>query len=114
MLFRTDWSRKWRVRPDSEGYLQDWPGVNRNFAEVLRDRRVRAVGTDSMSPDRCGSQDYPVHYVLLPERTMILENLANLDRLRPFSLFLALPLKILGGSGSPLRAIGFVPKTTDN
>jgi kynurenine formamidase len=67
-----------------------------------------------MSPDRCGSQDCPAHYVLLPERTMILENLANLDRLPPFSLFLALPLKILGGSGSPLRAIGFVPKTADN
>jgi kynurenine formamidase len=38
----------------------------------------------------------------------IVENLKNLDRLPPFCLFLALPLKIKGGSGSPVRAVALV------
>lgn len=111
VLFRTGWSEKWKVRPDSGPYVRDWPGLNRTLAEELRARRVAAVGSDSMSPDRDGTEDYPVHYVLLPERAMILENLTNLDRLPAFSLFVALPLKIKGGSGSPVRAVAFVPKS---
>ena len=111
VLFRTGWSQKWHVRPDGGEYMRDWPGLNRDFAEVLRSRRVRAVGSDSMSPDRHGTEDFPVHYVLLPERVMILENLTNLDRLPAFSLFIALPLKIKVGSGSPVRAVAFVPRS---
>lgn len=38
------------------------------------------------------------------------ENLNNLDKLPPFCLFLALPLKIRGGSGSPVRAVALVPR----
>jgi kynurenine formamidase len=41
---------------------------------------------------------------------MLLENLNNLDRLPAFSQFLALPLPIKGGSGSPVRAVAFVPR----
>jgi kynurenine formamidase len=37
------------------------------------------------------------------------ENLKNLDRLPPFSLFVALPLKIRDGSDSPVRAVALLP-----
>ena len=73
VLFRTGWSEKWALRPGGADYVRDWPGLNREGAEALRDRRIKAVGCDSMSPDRFGTEDYPVHYVLLPERTLILE-----------------------------------------
>jgi kynurenine formamidase len=39
---------------------------------------------------------------------LIIENLCNLEQLPDFFLFLALPLKIRGGSGSPLRAVALV------
>ena len=40
----------------------------------------------------------------------IIENLKNLELLPPFVLFVALPLKIKGGSGSPIRAVAYVPR----
>jgi kynurenine formamidase len=48
--------------------------------------------------------------VLIGNEVYIVENLNNLDRLPPFCLFLALPLKIRGGSGSPVRAVALVPR----
>jgi kynurenine formamidase len=50
----------------------------------------------------------PIHPVVLEKQVLIIENLTNLDQLPDFFLFLALPLKIRGGSGSPLRAVAVV------
>ena len=52
----------------------------------------------------------PAHYALLGNEIYIAENLKNLDRLMPFCLFAAFPLKIRGGSGSPVRAVALVPR----
>lgn len=62
---------------------------------------VRGVGTDSMSIG-----DENVHTILLSDEIPIFENLTNLEKLvgKEF-LFIALPLKIEGGSGSPVRAV---------
>jgi kynurenine formamidase len=38
------------------------------------------------------------------------ENLKNLDKLPPFCFFMAFPLKVKGGSGSPVRAVALVPR----
>jgi kynurenine formamidase len=45
---------------------------------------------------------------VLKKQVLILENLCNLEQLPDFFLFLALPLKIRGGSGSPIRAVAVV------
>jgi kynurenine formamidase len=50
----------------------------------------------------------PIHPVVFEKQVLIIENLTNLDQLPDFFLFLALPLKIRGGSGSPVRAVGIV------
>ncbi|ASJ02579.1 cyclase [Thermococcus profundus] len=62
---------------------------------------IKAVGTDAMS---IGSD--AVHTIFLSEEVPIFENLRNLEELRGKEFtFIALPLKIKGGSGSPVRAV---------
>jgi arylformamidase len=65
---------------------------------------IKAVGTDSMSIG-----DENVHTILLSEEIPIFENLVNLEVLlgKEF-LFVGLPLKIEGGSGSPVRAVAIL------
>jgi arylformamidase len=61
------------------------------------------VGCHTLAIDAAASSENPAHYALLGSEVYIIDNLKNLDRLPPFCLFLALPLKIKGGSGSPVR-----------
>ena len=65
---------------------------------------VKAVGTDAMSIG-----DDAVHRILLSAEVPIFENLTNLDAVlgKEFA-FIALPLKIEGGSGSPVRAVAIM------
>lgn len=69
--------------------------------ELVR-MNVRAVGIDMPSIDRDGS----AHRVLLSSEIPIFENLTNLELLlgKEFT-FMAFPLRIKGGSGSPVRAV---------
>ena len=46
----------------------------------------------------------------LSRNTNDIENLKNLDRLPPFCYFVTFPLKVKGGSGSPVRAVALVPR----
>lgn len=66
---------------------------------------VRAVGIDGPSIDRDGK----AHRVLLGAGMPIFENLTSLELLvgREF-MFIGLPLKIRGGSGSPVRAVALL------
>lgn len=68
------------------------------------------VGCDTLAVDAIGSEENPAHYALLGNEVYIVENLGNLDRLPPFCGFVAFPLKIKGGSGSPVRAVALVPR----
>jgi kynurenine formamidase len=69
-------------------------------------RAVKAVGIDTASIDYGQSTDFLSHRVLGAADTPVFENVANMDRLpsRGFSV-VALPMKIEGGSGGPLRII---------
>ncbi len=65
---------------------------------------IRAVGTDAMSIG-----DDAVHKILLSAEVPIFENLTNLEVLLDMEFtFMAFPLKIEGGSGSPVRAVAVV------
>ncbi|WP_456453628.1 cyclase family protein [Thermococcus sp.] len=65
---------------------------------------AKAVGTDAMSIG-----DDAVHRILLSEDVPIFENLTNLEVLLGMEFtFMAFPLKIEGGSGSPVRAVAVV------
>jgi len=109
VLFDFGWAAHWGLRPQNQRYLTDWPGVSMDAAGYLIEKSVAAMGVDTLSPDPPQAlRTNPVHPVLLEKQVLIIENLANLDELPDFFLFLALPLKIRGGSGSPIRAIALV------
>ena len=72
--------------------------------------RAAALGIDTASIDYGRSTDFMVHRVAAAQNVPGLENLTNLDRLPPTgATIVALPMKIEGGSGGPLRAIALVP-----
>ena len=118
VLLRTDWSRRW---PDALSYLGDdtpgdashlhFPSYGEEAARLLVDeRRVAALGADVASIDYGASTDFVVHQVAAAGNAPGLENLTNLDQLPARgATVIALPMKISGGSGGPLRAIALVP-----
>jgi kynurenine formamidase len=109
VLFNFGWSEHWGLPPENRRYLADWPGVAVDAAEYLVGKSVAGVGVDSLSPDPPAALDaHPVHPVLLEKEVLIVENLTRLDELPDFFLFMALPLKIRQGSGSPIRAVALV------
>jgi kynurenine formamidase len=109
VLFNFGWSEHWGLPPNNKRYLADWPGVSVEVAEYLVSKSVAAVGVDSLSPDPPAAlEDHPIHPLLLEKEVLIIENLTRLDELPDFFLFIALPLKIREGSGSPIRAVAMV------
>lgn len=109
VLFNFGWSDRWKLRPGDAAYTADWPGVSMEAAQYLVEKSVAALGVDTLSPDPPAAlASHPIHPYVLERQVLIIENLANLDQLPDFFLFLALPLKIAGGSGSPIRAVAFV------
>ena len=68
------------------------------------------VRCDTPSIDYGQSADFESHRILLAENIPVFENVAQLDRLPAFGfLVIALPMKIKGGSGGPLRIVAVVP-----
>ena len=112
VLIDFQWEHYWKTGPEGFGFLDRWPGVSADAAEYFAELRVKLVGTDcvSLDPGDGGGGKLAAHYTLLPEGILILENVSNLDALPVLSVFMALPLNIHGGTGSPVRAMAFAPK----
>jgi kynurenine formamidase len=109
VLFEFGWAAKWGLRPNDQRYVEDWPGVGMDAAQYLISKQIAAIGVDTLSPDPPEAlRTRPIHPVVLEKQVLIIENLCNLDQLPDFFLFLALPLKIRAGSGSPIRAVALV------
>jgi len=119
VLLRTGWASRW---PDARRYLGTaqrgaaavpklhFPGLSEEGARwLVSERRIRAVGIDTASIDRGQSTAFEAHRVLAAAQVPVFENVANLQRLpAEGASVVALPMKIQGGSGGPLRAIAFV------
>ncbi|GMA61109.1 cyclase family protein [Alicyclobacillus fastidiosus] len=110
VLIRYGWDKRWDIRPRGNEFLKDWPGLGKDAAEYLVSKEVKAVGCDTLAIDSYVASDNPAHYELLGNEVLIIENLNNLQKLPKYSLFFAFPLKIGSGSGSPVRAVAFVPR----
>jgi len=120
LLVRTGYSSRW---PDAARYLGTaergaaavpklhFPGVDPAAATwLLQNRRIHALGIDTASIDHGQSTTYDTHRILYEANIPGFENLTALDRLPPTgAMVVALPMKIKGGSGAPLRAIAFLP-----
>ena len=118
VLIETGWGRHWGDRlmylgSDKPGDASDlhFPGIARDAAELLVERRVAAVGIDTASLDHGPSQDFLTHQVLNGADIPDLENVANLGQLPEQGfLIVALPMKIAGGSGAPCRIVALLDR----
>ena len=120
ILFRTGFGAKW---PDKKAYLGTdqkgpdavrdlhFPGLHPDTAKwLLENRKFRAVGIDTASIDHGQSALFGSHVALMTNNVPAFENVGNMDKLpvKGFQI-VALPMKIKGGSGAPLRIVAFVP-----
>jgi kynurenine formamidase len=123
ILFQTGFGSKW---PDKKSYLGTdqkgdaavkdlhFPGLHPDAAKwLVENRKINAVGLDTASIDYGQSTSFESHVALMTNNIPAFENVANLDKL-PVKGFhiMALPMKIKGGSGAPLRIVAFVPAKT--
>lgn len=119
VLLHTGWSRFW---PDRKAYLGDdsredssrldFPSYGEDAARLLvEERRVALLGVDTASIDYGRSKSFMVHRIAAAKNVGGLENLTSLDEL-PATGFtvIALPMKIAGGSGGPVRVIALVAR----
>jgi kynurenine formamidase len=117
VLLRTGWSQRW---PDRLAYLGDstpgdasrlhFPSFGPDAARLLvEEREVWVLGADVASIDHGQSTDFQVHRIAAARNVPGLENLTNLNQLPPTgATIIALPMKIEGGSGGPVRVVGLV------
>ena len=104
LLLQTGWSD----HADDADYRTHFPRVSVDAAEWLAGREIALLGVEmpSVADVQNKSELTQVHQILLRADIVIVEGLANLDALRDRRVTLvALPLKIDGGDGSPIRAI---------
>jgi len=87
-----------------------FPGLDPEAAQwLVKNRHIKAIGLDTPSIDYGQSKDFKSHQILLGENIPVFENVAHLDQL-PItgSYVIALPMKIQGGSGGPLRIVAWI------
>jgi arylformamidase len=104
LLFRTDWHKRYGT-PE---YRNELPRISLELAQWLVERKVAMIGVEPPSvADVNNKQELTeVHQTLFRGNVLIVEGLANLDQIRSSNIeFIALPMKITGGDGSPVRAI---------
>lgn len=88
-----------------------FPGLSQAGAALLVARGISAVGIDTPSIDRGQSPDFAAHVELMTHNISAFENVADMSALPPTgSTIIALPMKIEGGSGGPLRIVALVPE----
>ena len=121
VLLRTGYGTRW---PDRARYLGTdergaaavaklhFPGLHPDAARwLITERQVKAVGIDTASIDYGQSATFQTHVTLFAAGVPAFENLANLDHVPARgATVIALPMKIRGGSGGPLRIIAVVPR----
>ena len=115
VLMRSDWSK--RAGIDYLNMAEDGPhspGPTPDAVRLLLERNIRGFGTETVGTDAGQGMHYvppyPAHYLLHGAGKLGLQCLANLDLLPATgAILIAAPLKIKGGTGSPLRVLALVP-----
>jgi len=87
-----------------------FPGLSPEAANwLIKNRNIKAIGIDTASIDYGQSQSFQTHVNLMSHNISAFENLTNLDKLPSKNFHIvALPMKIKGGSGAPLRIVAFL------
>ena len=124
VLLRTGWDRYYDDRVKCLGTPKKgneaipelhFPGIDPQLAQWLAsERRPKAVGLDTPSVDYGQSTDFQTHRILAAHAICGFENVANLSQLPARGAYIvALPMKIAGGTGGPLRIIAATRHTVD-
>ncbi len=120
VLLHTGFGRYW---PDRLKYLGTdktgkealtdlhFPGLHPDAAKwLVENRKINAIGLDTQSIDYGQSEFFETHRILCTKNIPFFENVANLDKLPAMgTVVIALPMKIKGGSGAPLRIVAITP-----
>ena len=120
ILLKTGYGKYW---PDKKKYLGTsekgadavaklhFPGLGPDAAKwLVENRSINAIGLDTASIDFGQSQYFRTHQILFEQNIPAFENVANLDKLPTKGAYvIALPMKIRGGSGAPLRIVAILP-----
>src|SRR5918912_2688752 len=104
VVFSTGWEKQINQK---DNYIRNNPGLSKDAAEYLVEKKVNAIGIDCPSIDIGIDSGLIAHKKLLSNGILVIENLCNLYKFTngKFTL-LVTPLKLAGASGSPIRAIG--------
>ena len=105
VIFHTGWQKNLKKK----SYFLKNPGLAVSAAKYLASKKINLVGIDSPSIDLGKDGKFSVHHVLAKSGILIVENLANLDKINSeeFHLIVA-PLKLKNATGSPVRAMALV------
>jgi kynurenine formamidase len=101
VIYETGWH--WHF--EYEDFYTAFPSLTLEAGEYLASRRIRMLGMDTPTPSR---DWYEIHHILLGAEIVVVEALANLDRLPDEFTFMGFPLNFKGRDGSPIRAVGLV------
>ena len=105
VIFYTGWQRNLQKKY----YFTKNPGLSVSAAKYLASKKISLVGIDSPSIDLGTDSKFSVHQIFAKKGILIVENLANLEKIKSSKFHLVvLPLKLKNATGSPVRAIAFV------
>ena len=105
VIFYTGWQRNLQKKY----YFTKNPGLSVSAAKYLASKKISLVGIDSPSIDLGKDSKFSVHQIFAKKGMLIVENLANLEKIKSSKFHLVvLPLKLKNATGSPVRAIAFV------
>ena len=96
----------WQKNLKKNNYFLNNPGLSRSAANYLISKKINLVGIDSPSIDKGKDNQFSTHKILAKNNILIVENLANLEKIPKFYFdFIILPLKLKNATGSPVRAM---------
>ena len=91
-------------------FTSDFQGLIKESAEWLGEKKITMFGVEPISPGRPGKNNFEVHNVCRDMGFTHMEGLVNLDKLigKGRFRFIGFPLKIKGGTASPIRAVAWL------
>ena len=100
ILLHTGWDKQW----PKDRFFSDFPYISTELADWLVEKKVGIIGMDMPTPNVNAWK--VVHETLLGGGTLVVEGLSNMEAITADEFtFFALPLKLKGRDGSPIRAI---------
>ena len=105
IIFHTGWQKNL----EKKSYFLRNPGLAVSGARYLASKKINLVGIDSPSIDLGKDGKFSVHHILAKNGILIVENLANLEKIHSEKFhFIVAPLKLKNATGSPVRAMALI------